>query len=81
MTDPLIVHGRAHDAENPHCPHCTAGYPVPCLCGGLIHAEIDDLETTGMDESDYRCSICSREFRFLGEQKREGESLTLPLEV
>jgi hypothetical protein len=27
-----------HEAGNFNCEACRQGYPVPCACGGLLHA-------------------------------------------
>jgi len=31
---------KVHTRDNEDCKSCPKGFPTPCLCGGLIHAEL-----------------------------------------
>lgn len=52
------VNGYDHQKNNPECPACWRGFPVPCECGGLIHAEFGDENANGDYYLIYRCSKC-----------------------
>jgi hypothetical protein len=46
-----------HETGNENCKVCEEGYPHRCQCGGLIHAEIAEVEGSGYVELT-RCEQC-----------------------
>jgi hypothetical protein len=36
-----------HEVDNLDCQECWSGYPKPCKCGGLIHAQFGDENLDG----------------------------------
>lgn len=50
-----------HRVGDPRCPECWEGYPLPCPCGGLMHAagggEEDEDGNVWLET---RCDQCGR---------------------
>jgi hypothetical protein len=52
---------RTHVVGDRECPDCWESYPVPCPCGGLIHAAGEDEDTEGAEvPATTRCDRCGR---------------------
>lgn len=47
-----------HDVGDSDCGSCWKGYPVPCDCGGLIHAEFGDYTDADSYYLDTKCDKC-----------------------
>jgi hypothetical protein len=48
-----------HDMVDGECIDCWSGFPAPCICGGMVHAEFGDYVGSGDGYGyylDYRCS-------------------------
>jgi len=45
----LARHIEADEVNKFYCVECFKGYPVPCKCGGLIHAEFSDYDDANDD--------------------------------
>ena len=43
----IHIDGYEHPIGDKDCAICWSGYPVPCVCGGLIHAEFGDENYDG----------------------------------
>jgi hypothetical protein len=59
MTDLFLLEDQVHDADDPHCSACAAGYPTPCPCGGLMHAA-GDAEEESETITSTKCGKCGR---------------------
>lgn len=46
-----------HEDGDIHCDACDGNYPIVCVCGGLIHAEFDDISNSS-DCTYMLCDIC-----------------------
>lgn len=55
MARPFALGDEVHHGDDEVCPACSAGYPRPCECGGLIHA---GASSEVMPTS--RCDRCGR---------------------
>jgi hypothetical protein len=49
-----------HEVGNPHCPECCEEFPVPCRCGGLIHAVEGEPDIEGDVVLVTECDQCGR---------------------
>jgi hypothetical protein len=58
---------EAHEIGNPNCDQgwCGdgTGYPVPCECGGFIHADFGDENADGDYWLYQRCDRCGGDYR------------------
>jgi hypothetical protein len=59
MTELFLLEDQVHDAEDPHCPVCAAGYPAPCVCGALMHA-VGEAEEESETIVSTQCGKCGR---------------------
>jgi hypothetical protein len=59
MADPFLLEDQIHDAEDPECAACAAGYPTRCICGGLMHAAAEADEDSEAIVST-QCGKCGR---------------------
>ena len=51
----------AHVIADRACPECWEDYPVPCPCGGLIHAGGEDEDADGAElPATTLCDRCGR---------------------
>jgi hypothetical protein len=59
MADLFLLEDQVHDADDAQCPMCAGGYPVRCVCGGLMHAvsEADEENETIVST---KCGKCGR---------------------
>lgn len=61
------IDGVEHEIGDKECSDCWSGYPKPCKCGGLIHAEFGD-ENYDMDYwLYYKCDLCGDDYEELEE--------------
>jgi hypothetical protein len=57
--DALVRFGPLdHDRDDPECSYCWRGYPRPCACGGLVHAQFGDENWDGDYWLDRACDRC-----------------------
>lgn len=58
----MTIDGVPHHATEAPCDDCFQGYPSPCMCGGQIHAMLDDEEQGGDTEAQStiikKCTKC-----------------------
>lgn len=47
-----------HDLDHSNCSCCLHGYPRKCSCGGLIHAESEYDESSGLSIV-FKCDKCN----------------------
>ena len=61
MTLFVVGQESAHHVGDPRCLQCREDYPVPCPCGGLIHAaEGADVDPDGNPVLVTQCDRCGR---------------------
>jgi hypothetical protein len=62
MLEIFSLDEQIHHRGDARCPGCAEDYPVPCSCGGLVHATTTDVTTA--DDPDVvsatRCDRCGR---------------------
>ena len=54
-----------HEVGNSECPDCWKNYPVPCKCGGLIHAQFGDEDSNGDYWLEKFCDTCEDDYEEL----------------
>lgn len=61
----FFVNKVEHSKDNTRCEECCGiGYPMPCVCGGLIHAQFIK-ETWQMEkELAFSCDSCGDKYVF-----------------
>ncbi len=63
----FTIDGSEHEIGDKECGVCWSGYPKPCKCGGLIHAEFGDENYDGDYWLYYKCDLCGDDYEELDE--------------
>jgi hypothetical protein len=66
MADLFLLEDEVHDADDPQCSACAAGYPSRCVCGGLMHA-VGEADEESESIVSTECGKCGRSEDDLGE--------------
>ncbi len=56
-----------HEISNKECSDCWQGYPVPCKCGGLVHAQFGDENSDGDYWLEKFCDVCGSDYEEIDE--------------
>jgi hypothetical protein len=49
---------------------CWKGFPVRCICGGLVHAQFVKESWQNVVDLAYACDICGENFIFPGQRPK-----------
>jgi len=53
-----------HFPEDRRCCECYIGFPTPCACGGLIHAQYIDTTWDKHILIDFACDKCGADYKY-----------------
>lgn len=57
-----------HTVGDRRCCECWRGYPVKCVCGGLVHAQFISENWQNILNLVYSCDSCGDNFQFPGQR-------------
>lgn len=66
----FLLNKAEHTVGDRRCCECWKGYPVKCVCGGMVHAQFVKESWQGELDLAYACDICGDKFKFPGQRAK-----------
>lgn len=66
----FLLNKAEHTVGDHRCVECWKGYPVKCICGGLVHAQFISESWQNELNLTYSCDACGDKFQFPGQKAK-----------
>lgn len=66
----FLLNKAEHTVGDRRCCECWKGYPVRCVCGGMVHAQFVKESWQNIVELAYACDKCGENYKFPGQRAR-----------
>ena len=67
----FILNKSEHTVGDSRCTECYKGYPLKCVCGGLIHSQFVKETWDGDVNLSFGCDNCGDKYEFPGQKPKK----------